>query len=174
MRQTNQGYTLVELLIAAVLGLTVLMAVLQVIDSHVRSRTVMEALMRLQDQWSRVQFLMNADIEEGRPVAAGVSSGLCSTGSTVFTRERPEFSTRIRYYVTGTELRRCGPTIDRDGQLVDVSSDALVVRGVSNLSVDLSDPQRPTFRFTLTDSSGTRYANSDKPSGETSRSRDIN
>jgi len=175
-RALNRGYTLVELLLVSVLGTLIVLAVINVIESHVRSRTKLEALMRLQDHWSRVQFLIDADIEEGRRILSG-SSGLCSaTGTTLLTLEVPGFSQKIRYYLAGSgnELRRCGPLIGVNGELQDVAFDSLVVRGVSDFFVDLSDAERPIYRFTLSDSSGVTYTNGREPTGDTFRSRVIN
>ena len=175
-RALNRGYTLVELLLVSVLGTLIILVVINVIESHVRSRTKLEALMRLQDHWSRVQFLIDADIEEGQRILSG-SRGLCSAaGTTLLALEVPGLSQKIHYYLAGNgnELRRCGPLIGVNGELQDVASDGLVIRGVSDFFVDLADPERPIYRFTLTDSSGVTYTNGREPTGEAFRSRVIN
>ena len=60
IQRRARGYSLLELLLVSGMGLLLVAVVISVIDGHVRSRTSMEALMRLQDHWSRVQFLLGA------------------------------------------------------------------------------------------------------------------
>lgn len=171
-RSGAAGFTLSELLLASALGLVLMGALVSMIVSHVRSRNRMETLLRLQDQWTRVQFLIDQDIQESRPPAAGVQG--CGSGDRRLVLEVPGFNNRITYYLVGTDLWRCGPTIDANGTLVDTPSDALMVRGVSRFEVNLDDPQRPSYLLSLRDSTGIEYTNRREPSGATSRSRVIN
>ena len=176
------GYSLLELLLVSGMGLLLVAVVISVIDGHVRSRTSMEALMRLQDHWSRVQFLLEQDIQESQGSVA--TSNGCGSGSRQLTIQVPSDTATpayITYYLksqsSGIELWRCGPAVKADGDLdFATPSDALVVRRVGAFSVNTSssDPQRISYTLTLTDPSGATYTNQAQPSGGMSRSRVIN
>ncbi|MFN5163692.1 MAG: hypothetical protein ACK5IA_17795 [Cyanobacteriota bacterium] len=182
-RRRPQGYSLLELLLVTGMGLLLVTVVLSVIDGHVRSRTSMEALMRLQDHWSRVQFLLEQDIQESQGMVA--TSNGCGSGSRQLTIQVPSDTPATPAYITyylktlsgGTELWRCGPAVKADGDLdFSTPSDALLVRRVGAFSVTTSssDPQRISYSLTLTDPSGATYTNQAQPSGGMSRSRVIN
>lgn len=180
-RRASAAFTLVEILLVAVTGLFVFAAVTTMIVSNVRTRYRLESLLRLQDQWTRLQFLLEQDIQEGRSMAATASGCASGKGTLVLSLAVPlSLNPRIEYYLrpgsgrTGPELRRCGPMVSRDGQLVDIASDLLLLRGVSSFQMDLSDAQRPSFRLTLSGPGGVSYTNQSAPSGSQSRVREIN
>jgi Tfp pilus assembly protein PilW len=167
---------MVELLIVCTLGLLCLGAILTVVISYVHSRESLEAMMRLQDQWGRLQFLLDREIQESRPVTAASSiNGSCGTSTPTLALEVPGVADRIVYYRSGTTLRRCGPTIDANGNLVaSAVSDLPLLEGVTSFSVDTSDSGRPSYRVSLQASNGVTYSNQSQPSGTSFRSRVIN
>jgi prepilin-type N-terminal cleavage/methylation domain-containing protein len=165
------GFTLPELLIATVLACLLMAALVAVVVGHVRSRGRMEAVMKLQDDWTRVQFLLDQDIEES--IASSNASG-CAASGTRLTLTVAGTNQPITYYLDGTNLRRCGPTITVTGELSPtLTSDDLVAERVTSFEVDLSDPQRPFYTLTLTDPTGVVYTNGTQPTGAMMRSRRI-
>ena len=172
------GFTLAELLIVASIGMVLIAALVLMVLSYTRSRERIEALTRLQDHWSRVQFLLDQEIQESRvttiaSVSVPVSCPAAASSSAVLVLKNSDFSAPILYYLSGATLRRCGPAIDANGQLTASVSDQLVLRNVSAMSIDLSDSERPRYNLTLTDSSGYSYTNQSQPSGSISRVRPI-
>jgi len=166
---------MVELMIGAAVGLICLGAIIVVVLSYVRSRDRVEALLRLQDQWGRLQFLLDREIQEATPVTSASSvSASCGAGTVALSLEVPGNSNRILYYLSTNTLRRCGPVITSNGDLGATVSDALLLNGVTSFTVNTSDPQRPTYALTLTDSNGVSYTNQSQPSATTFRSRTIN
>lgn len=172
---SRAGFSMVELMIGAAVGAICLAALVAVILSYVRSRDRLESMLRLQDQWGRLQFLLDREIQEATPVTAASSvSPSCKVGSVALALEVPGNSNRILYYLSGTTLRRCGPVITNNGDLGSSVSDALVLDGVTSFTVNTADPQRPTYTLTLTDPNGVSYTNQSQPSATTFRSRTIN
>lgn len=146
------GFTLTELLIATGLVGLLMMALVAVVVGHVRSRGTMEAVMKLQDDWTRVQFLLDQDIEES---IASSNTGGCAPSGNKLTLTVAGTNQPISYYLNGTSLRRCGPAITVTGELSPtITSDDLVAERVSRFEVDLSDSQRPFYELTLTDPTG--------------------
>ena len=170
-RRPRPGFTLPELLIATVLACLLMAALVAVVLGHVRSRSRMEAVMKLQDDWTRVQFLLDQDIEES---IASSNAGGCAPSGTRLTLTVAGTNQPITYYLAGTNLRRCGPAITVTGELSPtVTSDDLVAEGVTSFQLDLSDPQRPFYTLTLTDPTGAAYTNGTQPTGAMMRSRRI-
>ena len=58
------GITLVELLVVLAIGGVVLSGAITMMLSHIRTSSRMAALLRLQDQCGRVQFLINHEIQQ--------------------------------------------------------------------------------------------------------------
>ena len=169
--RSRPGFTLPELLIGTVLAALLMAALVAVVVGHVRSRRTMEAVMKLQDDWTRVQFLLDQDIEES--ITSSNASGCASSGArltlTVAGTNQP-----ITYYLEGTNLRRCGAAVTVTGELSPgATSDELVAERVTRFEVDLSDPQRPSYTLTLTDPTGAAYTNGTQPTGAMMRSRRI-
>lgn len=169
------GFTLVELLIAGALAGGLMLALVAVLVGHVRSRRTMEAVMLLQDNWTRVQFLLDQDIEESisSSTLAGCTPG--NGGTARLTLSVAGTSQSITYYLAGTNLRRCGPAVTATGELSPTAtSDELVAEGVTSLVVNLEDAQRPYYTLTLRDAStGAVYTNGTQPTGTMMRSRRI-
>ena len=175
-QQAQPGYTLVEIMIATFLGLVTLTALVTLIMAYVRSRDRVEANMRLQEQWAKLQFLLDREIQESIPVTSNSSvNALCGAITPALSLESPGSRDRIVYYLSGTSLRRCGPSITGNGSLSTTVTDSLLLNNVSSFTVDTStDVQRPSFTLTLTDPTGVTYTNQSQPTGTTYRARTIN
>lgn len=172
---SGDGFSMIELLVTVVIAAVCFAALIGVIISYVNSRDRLEALVRLQDQWGRLQFLLDREIQEATPVTTASSvSRTCGAGVQRLVLEVPGNSNRIVYYLSGTSLRRCGPTISSNGDLTATVSDSLLLDGVTSFTVDSSDPQRPTYSMTLTAPNGVTYTNQSEPSATTFRTRSIN
>jgi len=159
------GFTLTELLIITVLAGLMMMALVAVVVGHVRSRGKMEAVMKLQDDWTRVQFLLDQDIEES------IESSSASAGTLnlkVAGTNQP-----ISYYLSGSNLMRSGPTVTVTGELSPTATSVdLVAERVTSFVVTLEDT-RPSYTLTLTDPTGASYTNGTQPTGAMMRSRRI-
>lgn len=170
------AFTLIEVLIVSSVGLMALSAIVTVVVSYVRSRERVEAVLQLQEQWSRLQFLLDREIQEATPVSSASSvSSSCGKITPILELEVPGQSSRIVYYLSGTTLKRCGPAINASGNLASSVSDAAVLVGVSSFSVDTSsDSQRPTYSLSLKAANGVTYSNQSQPSAASYRARTIN
>lgn len=166
---------MVELLIVSSVGLLALVAILSVVIAYVRSRESLEAMMRLQDQWGRLQFLLDREIQESTPVTSASSVNTsCGNITPVLALEVPGVADRIVYYLSGTTLRRCGPTIDASGNLAATVTNSLLLDGVTAFSVDTTtNSQIPSYSLSLKTANGVTYTNQSQPSGATFRTRTI-
>ena len=154
-----QGFTLVELLVVAAVGVVLLAGAVVMVVSHIRSSSRMGALLQLQDHCGRVQVLLNHEIQQAARAADG--------GSELHLHV-PGITTPITYSLENGELRRAGPRIDAQGRLEpQVPSNDLVARGVEAFVVDVSNPRAPRYRLTLRDASGMTYTTGDgnRPDG---------
>lgn len=171
----NGAFSMVELLLAIAIAAVFFAALISVIISYVNSRDRLEAMVRLQDQWGKLQFLLDREMQEATPVTTASSvSSTCRSGDQKLVMEVPGNSNRIVYYLSGTSLRRCGPTISNTGDLSTSVSDSLLLSGVTSFTVDSTDPQRPSFSMTLTAPNGVQYTNQSEPTATTFRTRAIN
>lgn len=126
----SQGFGLVELLVASVIGSLVVVAAATVLGPHLRLNQRMEGYTRLQDRWMRVAFLLDSEIQKARSVSMGANSLTLTVP--VSTAAGSQTST-ITYYQQGTSLLRSGPAIDDNGNLQPGSTTAgvVVVDGVA-------------------------------------------
>lgn len=148
----SAGITLVELLVVLAVGSVVLTGAIAMMVSHIRTSSQMAALLRLQDQCGRVQFLINFEIQQAQQASGG--------GSTL-TLDVPGMTAPIRYTLSNGELWRNGPPIDALGRLVNTTAvDAVVVRGVQAFNVNVSNPRHPTYSLTVRDANGVTYTTS--------------
>ena len=186
----HPAFTLAELLVGLGLSLILFASILAWMTSYERSRSLLDSQLRLQDRWRRVHALVAADLQESRLIT-GNPPMPCTEGSTVlamqYSSSSPLLSDMIyRYYLVGAspaELWRCGPlSLDPtfgSTELAFLSSDGQgvlnvrVATGVQSISLDLTDPQRPTFRLALIDQFGYAYSNNSAVSSIAIRSRVI-
>ena len=158
------GITLVELLVVLAIGGVILSGAITMMLTHIRTSSRLTALLRLQDQCGRVQFLINHEIQQAEQAR---------TEGSALVLDVPGMPAPIRYEVISGELIRNGPPINAQGRLVDSSaSDALVVRGVVDFDVDTSNARQPTYRISVQDSNGVIYKTA-SPDGAQCRVRSI-
>ena len=173
-RSRQAGFTLVELLATAVLGGILLVGAAELILSHVRFSARTEAMMRAQDVWTRIQFLMDQEIQE--------ASCLSSTSSSSITLSLPPCGTGARtitYSLSGSNLIRTGPGINvADGSLdlsTATNSTATVARNISSFSASINSDgtEAVTYSLNISDPSGFQFSQA-KTTGARTRSRIIN
>jgi prepilin-type N-terminal cleavage/methylation domain-containing protein len=165
------GFTLVELLMVAVLGALLMTGAASMMLSHMRSSARAEAILRLQDAWSRVQFLLDQEIAEasGSPTTTS-----CSSLSLAVPDPEGGSDLEISYSLSGTDLMRTGPTVGSDGTLDSgTSSTDLVMSNVTSFC-PTHESGEVNYTLSLRDASGVTYQNQSQPSGSRTRSRVIN
>jgi hypothetical protein len=180
LKTKNLAFTLPELLIAGIAGALMVSAAATVFISHTNSSMRLEAINRLQGNWKRIQFLIEQDISESFGVATNTAATGCPTGTSMLTLEGPRDDpgaspiNPISYYLSASTLRRCGPSIDQNGELdLGTPVDSVVIENVSSFQPDITNPRSPSFSLTLQDPSGVSYSNSSRESGGFSRARSV-
>ena len=166
-RQSRQraGISLVELLMVLVVGSVVLTGAIAMMVSHIRTSSQMAALLRLQDQCGRVQFLVNFEIQQAERADGG--------GPTL-SLDVPGMDVPITYTLTNGELWRKGPPINALGRLVnDPAVDAVVARRVQAFTVNVENPRHPIYSLTLSDANGVTYTTGTGQGGAQCRVREI-
>lgn len=178
--ETNNGLTLVELMVSSAIGLILMLMALTMFSEHMKTTAQLEAYNRLQQHWKRIQFLIEQDIAESTGLAS--TSATCGTGTNHVTMSFEKADSvaatgtvsagTVTYYLSGQQLRRCGLPISSLGILSDSGSDdQLVASRVKDFSPDISNPRSPRFILTLTDPIGSEYSNTSTSTGTYSRSR---
>lgn len=167
----QHGFSITEVMIAAAIGGTLMVGAVSMIIAHTRTAVRSEALIRLQDSWSRVQFFLNQEIQEsqGTPVISGCDLQLSMPTSS------GGFDT-VTYSLNGTDLERTGPTVAMAGTLEEgTSSTDVVMSGVNAFCAELiNDSGAVRYTMTLADRSGVTYSNQSDPTGARPSGRVIN
>ena len=156
------GVTLVELLVVLAIGGVVLSGAIAMVVSHVRASSRLAALLRLQDQCGRVEFLINHEIQQAERASGGDQN---ETTLDSLTLEIPGMTNapQITYSLNDQQqLVRTGPEIDALGRLQDIAQGEipkthLVAKGVTAFNVDTTNPRTPTYRLSVRDSNGVTY-----------------
>lgn len=174
MRSEADGFTLTELLMVVAIGSVLMLGTASMLISHIQSSARMEGTMRLQEAWSRVQFLLDQEIQEARIQSGSPSSVTCTSLS--LTIPNPAGSDGAITYSRSADniLTRSGPVVDQNGRL-DFSTQAegeVVMRGVTSFCPTTSNG-RVSYTMALQDASGVTYQNQSNPSGARSRTRVI-
>jgi len=144
-----KAFTLVELMITTVLVSILLAAISLILTSHLRLTDSETSMIQSRRESARLNYILNSESNEACAVQGGSNPTSCAqtclTSATNDLRMRipviingTTADTRfIRYYISGTELRRNGPAIKPDGQL-DLSQttmiDSLLIDSVSSFS----------------------------------------
>lgn len=153
-KQKANGFSLAELLVAIAVGSIVFLAAAQILISHIRTNARMEAMMRLQDHWSRLQFFLNQEVQEAR----GASASGSSLFLTIPNSDNPAQTQTITYALSGDTLTREGPAIASNGALIHGGGlvTHVVMRGVSSFTplISAGGQQQVSFSISLTDPSG--------------------
>jgi len=168
----SQGFSLSEVLIAVVVGSVLMSGAVSMLISHIGTTARFEALIRLQDGWSRVQFLLDQEIQE----AIGTPTTVSCTSLSLEIPDSSGGSDTVTYALSGTTLSRNGPQVSADdGTIVEGSepSDQVVMTGVTSFC-PTSDSGEVDYTLALSDPTGVVYQNRSQPSGAHTRSRIIN
>jgi len=168
------GFSLVELMIAAAVGGVLMAGAITLVIAHMRTASRMEALMRLQETWSRVQYLLDLEIREARLSDDSPSVEACSSLTLAIPNPASGDDASVVYGLTeeGTITRTGPPILDTTGQLdFDANTTTeTVVRGVTEFCPELTNG-RISYQMTLRDGNGVVYRNQKQPSGARGSSR---
>lgn len=153
----NQGFTLVELLVALAIGSLVALAGVAASVQNIRTTTRMLTAQELRNNWSRLVLLINTDLNEACEVTAGANSlTLRVINPTDFDGNiNPSCATatQIVYDLNGTNLRRTGPPVNRNGTLNfggDATTPQILASGVSAFGTSTNNSFEPRYTLTLT------------------------
>jgi len=145
----TKAFTLLELMITTVLVSILLAAISLILTSHLRLTDSETSMIQSRRESARLNYILNSESNEACAVQGGSNPASC--GQTCLTTATNDLRMRIpvvingttagvrfiRYYISGTELRRNGPGIKPDGQL-DLSQttmiDSLLIDSVSSFS----------------------------------------
>lgn len=131
---SRRGFTLLELLIAVVLGSAVLSSVITVITGHVRGTRTQELAQRTRDDATRLNYLIQTEASEAFTTTPGAVISNCAAAANGQTslfgltipRPTAQFddvnNVAVIYYYSATnagstDLKRCGPPIRQNGSL---------------------------------------------------------
>ena len=132
------GFTLVELLVATVMGSLLTMATSDLLLSHMRSSARLEGTQRMRQDWSRVTHFIESEVALSERVISDPTRINLQQCSTPINTEDFRFALEIRrdlplsiYYIASNpnpsitlngdrSLYRCGPGIDRNGNYTDL------------------------------------------------------
>ncbi len=148
------GFTLIDLLISALVIAVVTVAGSSVITSQIRTSSLQESVRRLQDHWGRINHLLDTEITGAASAAAVPNSSLTLTlsgGQTISYSYDPATRT----------LLRTGPPINDNGTL-DLTPGTADVRSVMLDNVDSFTPtvpnsREPAYSLTISDGRGARF-----------------
>ncbi|QPN55794.1 prepilin-type N-terminal cleavage/methylation domain-containing protein [Synechococcus sp. CBW1107] len=188
-RRCAQGFTLVELLVAATLGSVVLVGAGFLLLSIMRSSARSERVIQLRDDWARVSEFMEEEVTQGERVitdlnrintlrgnlactlntAANVRFGVLAPHSQIpiVYGIRPPAGTEVNQWRGPNVIVRCGPTVAANGQLdpntyrEDVLAGAASELTAALITTDTNTATR-AIRITLgfQTPGGTAYSNS--------------
>lgn len=150
--QGAAGFSLVELLLAVVAGVSLVSAVAYTITGQIRGTQAAEQAQRTRDDASRLNYLIQTEASEAVTTAQGQAISNCGASadgrtslfSLTIPRPTAQFDDQtniatIYYYSDSsagvTNLRRCGPAIQRNGALDFSSNVDGIVNGNTTLSL---------------------------------------
>ena len=157
---SSTGFTLVELLLAVVLASIMIIFAGRALILQTRITSRSEAIMRSQDTWNRISYLIDQDIEESRcikePITGEGSSLVLSMSSSCedIANDANLKTIDIKYYIdTNGDLARIGPPIKGDGSLdFDGNEDEHIVsESVKDFRVTRLNDWRGEYKLTVTD-----------------------
>lgn len=159
-RIQRRGFTLVEVLLAASLGGMLCIIAADAMISHLRSNASLEATERLRNDWSRSSHFIESEVALSERVLTSADSINLSQCNPEITEDEFRFALEIRrnlppaiYFVRDNSddslgqawngsksLFRCGPSINENGEYIDLITGSNQVLGGADRIVDgLSD-----------------------------------
>lgn len=149
------GFTLVELLVASVIGVLVALAGVAASVQNLRDTTRLVTTQQLRDNWSKLSLLINSDISEacGATVAGSTLTLRLINPANITANNNPpcdNTAAQIQYSLVGDVLRRNGPVVDIDGTLAfNAIRNEDLIGGVTQFTPSLNSPFEPRYRLTL-------------------------
>lgn len=127
----SAGFTLVELLISAILGSLVLVGAAFLAVSGIRATSGQAVAQRYQMGFGRLSHILETEVSEGIDLDYGQATASCPAGNngiqSIFSIDVPVLvrdegaavpaQATIFYYQVGNDLWRCGPAVQADGTL---------------------------------------------------------
>ncbi len=126
---SRSGFTILELLIAAVLGSILFSTLASMILAHIRSTSSSELAARVRNDSNRIDYFIQTEASEAAsigtvdvsncPASAAGGATLFNFNVPVDTGQADDLTNvvQIFYYTANGDLRRCGPPILADGRL---------------------------------------------------------
>ena len=157
-RSSSPGFNIPELLVAMAIASALIVFAGQALIIQTRITSRSEAIMRSQQTWNRIAFLIDQDIEEARCIKEPDTSGpliiLSMSASCEDILNNPSLSTvNVEYSFSDGSLTRTGPPINPSDGSLDFSSDGLDI--VSDLVTDFKVTRitdwSVKYELTLTD-----------------------
>ena len=183
-QQQCSGFSLAELLVGVVIGSVLVIGAGQLLANHIQTSARLEGLLRSQEKWSRIQRIIDQDIQEAHCIVTSGGSLVLklpvsysgSDGSLL----NACGSSAITYTLSNTTLQRSGPAISAiDGSLDEsnMTSNVTVATNVTEFSVDsvsssLESSPTVSYTFNVLDPSGYSFKSS-KTSSARARTRII-
>ena len=150
-RHTDLGFTLVELLVAAVIGLVTTMVGGKVMLDQLESTRKIENQQRQRDDWTRSNTFITSEINLAEEISETLQPGendhcngnVDNNNAKMIIRFPRDQQLKPAIYYTVQEqsgwnnniLKRCGPEIDNNGKyLKSVSTGDVIIDGLSNLA----------------------------------------
>ena len=121
LNDVTGAFTIAELLVAILASALIAVAAGSLVLSNIEVTSRQDSILRLQENWNRIQFLIDQDLSE--------SVNGCFSGSTLtITRATGD---PITYSLANGTLTRTGPTINAEGALTNDTSTETVAHHVS-------------------------------------------
>jgi hypothetical protein len=118
-KDSTLGLTLPELLVAILVSSVIAIAAGAIVLDNIRITSKQDSILRLQENWNRIQFLIDQDMAEG--------SGSCFSGSTLTIYGVQGSGSNIIYSLVNNNLQRQGPRINSSGALDLSTNDTDIV-----------------------------------------------
>jgi prepilin-type N-terminal cleavage/methylation domain-containing protein len=155
----QDGFTLTELLIAAVLAPIIIVTVSNIFTSQVNSERRLIGAQSSENLRSRLSFLLESDIADGERVlgSSDAASDGCNPSGTLFTIVSPYPDESIggisraciSYAINNGILERTGPAINQNGSLDYDITTTQPVAGSASISNAVISDSRTSISFDL-------------------------
>ena len=148
MKPIRNGFTLIELMVGAAIGLITVAVASQVLVDQLESTERIEALQRQREDWRRTTSFIKSEINLADTIEANYSGNattLCGQDPNSMTIKMVVNFPKSRnlnpavYHVVAAEsgwfdnvLKRCGPALDQNGIYTTASNDNILIDGLSS------------------------------------------